>query len=419
MVPNFTGEKMAMSTKNQKQIDSTISSLEEREKVFLSIILMNRNRIPLIKFKRIFLDKFTFWGLQRTEKKLIGKGLIIKSDGKKEHEEPGYEVPRELVEFIIESLTSLPYQSKEIKHLLPKILAPCMEYSILWYLWRIDSELGLDLLDSETKKKTFRLAQKKVEELLGMGKKDSLFLISIIKEFPTIKSVSKGKYKNWSDILNSPSLLIKDVFKLAYDQLREENELGREDVGKDNMEFLFDELVSIEPGVWHSLNTFVSNAQNTLFSCNQPFRWIHFNTETTWNLLNHNLRILGIVDTSEDDQGQRFLRITNLGTFCLERINEEELESEMESRKGKIMVHPNFEVTLVAHETQPRVLLELAMFSTPTKLDTMSLFRITKETVREGNKLGLSSSEIISFLKENCKGEIPQNVEYSIDDWGR
>ncbi len=408
---------MAISSRNQKQIDSVISHLEDREKAFLSIILMNGNRIPSIKFKRVFLDKYTFWGLQRTEKKLIGKGLIIKNDGKKEHEEPGYEVPGEIADVIIESLSSLPYQSKEIEHLSPNILAPCMEYSILWYLWRIDSELKLGLLGSKRGRKISRIQHKKVEEILEMGKKDSQFLISIIKEFPTIKSVSRGKYKNWSDILDSPSLLIKNIFKLAYDQLREENELGREDLGKDNVEFFFDELLTVEPGVWHPLDTFVSNAQNTLFSCNQPFRWIHFNSESSWNIMNHDLRILGIVETTVDDNGQRFLRITNLGTYCLERINEEELESEMESREGKVMVHPNFEVTLVAHEIQPRILLELAMFSTPTKLDTMSVFGITKETVREGIKLGLSPSEMISFLKENCKGEIPQNVEYSIDDW--
>jgi hypothetical protein len=418
MGPNSLGKKMAISTKKQKQIDSVTSNLEDREKAFLSIILMNGNRIPSIKFKRIFLDKFTFWGLQRTEKKLIGKGLIIKNKGKKEYEEPGYEVPGELTEVIIESLTSLPYQSKEIEHLSPNILAPCMEYSILWYLWRIDSELELGLLGSKRERKVSRIQHKKVEEILGMGRKDSQFLISIMREFPTIKSVSQEKYKNWSDILDSASLLIKDVFKMAFDQLREENELGREDVGKDNVEFLFDELIAVEPGVWHSLDAFVSNAQNTLFSCNQPFRWIHFNSENVWNILNHDLRILGTVETTVDDHGQGFLRITNLGTFCLEIIDEEELESKLESREGKFMVHPNFEVTLVANEVQPRVLLELAMFSTPIKLDTMSVFRITKETVREGIKLGVSPDEMISFLKENCKGEIPQNVEYSIDDWG-
>jgi hypothetical protein len=419
MVPNSMGKKMAMSSRNRKQIDSVISNLEDREKAFLSIILMNGNRIPSIKFKRVFLDKYSFWGLQRTEKKLIGKGLIMKNDGKKEHEEPGYEVPGEFAEIITESFSSLPSKSREIEDLIPSIIAPCMEYSILWYLWRLDTEFGLSLLGSKKKKRTSRIAQKKVEELLGMGKKESQFLIWIAKEFPTIKSVSKGKYINWNYILNSPSQLIKDLFKLTYDQLREENELGTEDVGKDNMEFFFDELMAVEPGVWHPVDTFVAQAQNTLFLSNQPFRWIHFDSENVWDIMNLNLRILGIVETTMDEKNQRFFRITNLGSFCLKRIEEEELESETEARKGKLMVHSNFEVTLVASEIQPRVLLELVMFSTPTKLDTMSLFRITKETVRVGIDLGLTPSEMISFLKDNCKGEIPQNVEYSIEDWGR
>jgi hypothetical protein len=418
MVPNSIGKIMTMTNRNQKHIHSVISNLEEREKAFLSIILMNGNRIPSIRFKRIFLDKYTFWGLQRTEKKLIGKGLIIKNDGRKKYEEPEYEVPEEFAKNIIESLSSLPYQPEDTDHLSPILQTPCMEYSILWYLWRIDTEFGSGLLGLKKKKRTFRIAPKKMEELFGMGKKDSQFLIWIVKEFPTIKSVSKGKYKNWSSVLNSPSQLIKDLFKLTYDQLREENELGREDVGKDNMEFFFDELMAVEPGVWHSLDTFVAKAKNTLFLSNQPFRWIHFDTERIWNIMNIYLRILGILETTMNDRNHRFFRITSLGSFCLERIYPEELESEMESHQGRLMVHPNFEVTLVAHEIQPRSLLELAMFSGPTKLDTMSVFKITKETVREGIKLGLSPSEMISFLKENCKGEVPQNVEYSIEDWG-
>ena len=66
----------------------------------------------------------------------------------------------------------------------------------------------------------------------------------------------------------------------------------------------------------------------------------------------------------------------------------------------------------------PSVLLNVAMFTEPVNLDTATVLRITKGSVVEGMNLGLETGEMIALLKNNSRGEIPQNVEYSITDWG-
>ncbi|UCE37248.1 MAG: hypothetical protein JSW00_17515 [Thermoplasmata archaeon] len=393
-----------------------ISKASNLEKVFLSFILMNKGKIPAIKFKRIYLDRYSLWELQETEKKLVEKGLVVKS-GEKTSKGLSYEVPRELIEVLSESFLSSPSDFDHIMQLEPSQVAPCGEYSILWYLWQMDSEYGFHLFRKKGEVGTQRISQKKIEELLATKSEETRFFISVYKALPALKSLSKRKYKKWSNVLISPHRFVKDIFKFTYDFLREGNELGREDVGKDNIEFFFDELSALDTGRWYSLDFFVSNARATLFLSNQPFRWIHFDEKNVWKILNQKLKVVGIVETFMENGDKKFFRLTKLGMYCLGEISESDLLEDMTSHMGKFMVHPNFEVTVVSNELDPRVLLELAMFSRPEKLDTMSVFRITKDTVGKGKRLGLTPSEMTAFLKERCKGGIPQNVEYSILDW--
>jgi hypothetical protein len=184
------------------------------------------------------------------------------------------------------------------------------------------------------------------------------------------------------------------------------------------MDFLLDEIAALSTGTWYPLSTFVSASKSTLFSANQPFRWIHFDEDSVWRIIHQDLEELGMVLTAKDNYGTRFFSPTPLGAFCLEGISEGEFVEAMNLRDKKFMVHPNFEVTMISKELNPRVLLELSMFATPIKLDTMSVFKISRESVSEGVGRGITREEMLEFISQHSKGEIPQNVEYSILDWG-
>jgi hypothetical protein len=205
---------------------------------------------------------------------------------------------------------------------------------------------------------------------------------------------------------------------MVYYDLRDSTKLGREDVGLDNVDFLIDELSSLPVGDWFSLDVFVDNTKNTLFSANQPNRWIHFNEAVIWNILNNEFKLVEVVKTAEDNRKKRYFSPTILGGFCFDVISEDEFRRLLSLRKGKLLVHPNFEVTLVSKELNPKVILELLMFSSIVKVDTMSVFKISRESIDVGKKRGISTSRMVEFLRENSKEGLPQNVEYSILDWG-
>ncbi|UCG70937.1 MAG: hypothetical protein JSV09_08050 [Thermoplasmata archaeon] len=408
---------MVRITKSQKRRESIISSLKDEEKAFISIILMNNGKIPGPRLKRIYLERYTFWEMQNTEKKLSEKGLLLKNGGNEGKDALQYTVPGEFVSTLSKAFVSKPQWFSPKEYLQPVSIPPCGEYSILWYLMQLDTIIGYGLFSPKTEETIRGAFEKKVEESLVMDRGRVRFLITILKGLSTNTFFSENGYEKWSDLLNSPHEVIREIFNIMFDALREGGKLGRDDIGKDNMEFFFEELAALKTERWYSLSDFVKNAQSTLFSCQQPYRWIHFNEDEIWDIMNTKLSMLGIVEVAHNKDQTKFFRSTVLGSYLLNKTSEKKIIKMMSSRKGKIMVHPNFEVTLVSKEVNPKVLLELAMFSKPSQLDTMSVFKISKGSVNEGIRLGLTTKEMISFLRGNCKGIVPQNVEYSINDW--
>lgn len=409
---------MVRHSKIPKKKKKTHWQLNDMENEFLSIILMNENRMEGPKLKRIFLERYSLWDMQKTEKNLLEKGFLIKNCGAETGEALEYSVPTKYIDIFRKTYSSKEKITKS-KEKLESISMPCCgEYSILWYLWQLDSIIGFDLFSTK-KHRLKKMGLRKAEEQLSMDFKSIKFLQEMLINLSNGKYLAQNGYKKWADILDSPHKLMKEVFNISYGILREKGGLGKEDVGKDNMDFLLDELASLAKGKWYPLESFVTNAKNILFSCNQSYRWIHFDLEGVWNVMNDKLRLLGILDTSFNKNRKRYFMITTMGGYCLGSIPENRIMKILSAKRGRFMVHPNFEITVVSKELNPKILLELAMFSEPAKIDTMSVFKVTKETVKGGIHLGLTTEEMVSFLMENSKGKVPQNVEYSIRDWGK
>ncbi|UCE74936.1 MAG: helicase-associated domain-containing protein [Methanomassiliicoccales archaeon] len=408
---------MVRRNKSSKKLDGVVSTLEDKERAFLSIILMNKGRVTGPRFKRIYLEKYTLWEMQKTEKKLMDMGLLLKEEGLKSGEALEFTIPRKYISILSKSFSSKAPINPRKEQMDPISMAPCGEYSILWYLWQMDVNWDYRKLYPKQDQGVRSASKKRVEELLMMEDDGIRFIKDTLEVLSSNIHIKGEGYKKWKDVLAHPHRMAKEIFKFTFDDLREEGGLGMGEVGKDNIDFFFEELAALKIEKWYSLESFVTNAKRTLFTAGQPFRWIHFDAEGLWRIINSKLKLLGIVEIAENQDKEKFLALTKLGNYCLGGLSEKKFIKMMSLRRGKFMVHPNFEVTVVSKEINPKVLLKLAMFSEPTKLDTVSVFRITRESVKGGICLGLIADEMLSFLEENCKGTVPQNVDYSIKDW--
>lgn len=89
----------------------------------------------------------------------------------------------------------------------------------------------------------------------------------------------------------------------------------------------------------------------------------------------------------------------------------------VESLRPCLFVQPTFEV-MVPKMFDLRVRFELERFSTLVAVDQMLMYWIDRESVYRGLEEGMNTETICSFLDRYAKTPIPQNVRYSIEDWG-
>jgi hypothetical protein len=401
-------------TKNQ--YSRKINNLDEQERALLSIILMNNGKIKGTRLKRIFLEKYSLWDLQNTQNKLKKKGLLDKNVGELGAESSVYIIPQKFHSILGAALSSQTDYPTNFMQNDGMPTSCCQELSILWYLMEVDSVLGYGLIGSNTQKMK-RLVSKRVEDFLGITEVDSRFIIHLIKDLSNNEFFLKNRINKWADILDSPYIIVKKIYRLIYYDISENSNIGRGDVGKDNVDFLIDEIAALNTENWYLLESFVSNAKTTLYSANQPDRWIHFSEENIWKILNNEFRLIEVVHTFEGPSNKKYFKPSVLGDYCFDGMSHEEFRKAMDLRRGQFLVHPNFEVTLISKEVNPEVIWELTMFSSSMKVDTVSVFKISRESVELGIKRGLSTQRMIGFLEENSKGKVPQNVEYSISDW--
>lgn len=84
--------------------------------------------------------------------------------------------------------------------------------------------------------------------------------------------------------------------------------------------------------------------------------------------------------------------------------------------QDKFVIEPNFEV-IVEPFTQPSILFRLALISEPATIQTISIFRINRQSIYRSFAYGVKKDEILPFLREYSKHEIPKNVEEGIQDF--
>lgn len=72
---------------------------------------------------------------------------------------------------------------------------------------------------------------------------------------------------------------------------------------------------------------------------------------------------------------------------------------------------------IASRTVEPRVLASLDVVAALEKADKMLIYRLSPRRVGEASKCGISGEEILEFLESHTKGELPQNVEFSIREW--
>lgn len=82
-----------------------------------------------------------------------------------------------------------------------------------------------------------------------------------------------------------------------------------------------------------------------------------------------------------------------------------------------ILVQPNFEIMLLSPQVD--ILWALLKFANQKKLDLVSIYTLDRTSVLRGMETGFTTTAIVEWLAKRNPQPLPQNVEVSVQDWGK
>ncbi len=77
--------------------------------------------------------------------------------------------------------------------------------------------------------------------------------------------------------------------------------------------------------------------------------------------------------------------------------------------EDKFIVEPNYEI-IVEPYLKPETLFKLALMTEPVTIQTISIFKITKESIYRSFAYGITKDDILNFLGKHSKHEVPDNI---------
>ncbi len=144
------------------------------------------------------------------------------------------------------------------------------------------------------------------------------------------------------------------------------------------------------------------------------------------------LYLLGVVEVGFAGQEPAAVRLTDQGRRLLS--GEPEAEDVPGSNGGMggngkgepgngaparpLVVNPDFEILLLPEGDVNEVAHALDGFARRVRSDEVTRYRLEREEVERAVVRGMSAEEILAFLESRSRSPVPQNVAYSIREWG-
>jgi len=172
---------------------------------------------------------------------------------------------------------------------------------------------------------------------------------------------------------------------------------------------VLEELRKLRPNVWYKCSLFERRVKSAIFRKKSISEWLCFKKSAISKVLTH-LLLLGLADSAY------------AGTESYFRLkpaffkDAEEAEKAETAGERTLIVQPNFEVVAFP-ETSHEVLFRLSKFSVLLRAEITKVFKITREKVLCAIEGGMQADEILRFLREHARNEVPQNVIFTLKSW--
>ncbi len=137
------------------------------------------------------------------------------------------------------------------------------------------------------------------------------------------------------------------------------------------------------------------------------------------------LYLLGVVDIGFQRGEPVALRVTDLGHRLLAGgapdravANGDGVEAATADLHRPLVVNPDFEVLLLPEGDVNEVAHALDRFAVRVRSDEVTRYRLQRDAVERAVVQGMAPADMLTFLEERSRNPLPQNVVYSLREWG-
>ena len=288
----------------------------------------------------------------------------------------------------------------------------------------------------------FKTTEKKIQQELipnpgrELSREEVLtFIYSCCKELGLIESTgertfaltAQGRAWEQNDLEKKLALLLERAV--------EEKGLGGDAFHQLRMRRIYLRLLKrLDPKVWYDLMYLPFLARNTYLASLEPSSaeeyygaralWTHAQPiddtqRLAWNLarwVRQRLHILGLVDLGYDSAGRPVaVRLTSVGARVMLKDRVHWLP---EGAGGNLIVTPDFEVVLFRTGDDASLTHELDRFTDRSATGETLHFRISEKSIQRALSEGVFLSRILDTLVHHSRVPVPQNVVFSVRDWG-
>jgi len=144
--------------------------------------------------------------------------------------------------------------------------------------------------------------------------------------------------------------------------------------------------------------------------------WAHREAWAVRCVLEETFAWLGLVELGGEgaSSGPEVFRLTAAGAQVLGVAQGTIAEPSLEP----LIIQANFEI-LAPRQTDLGVLLTIERMTTLRRRDQMSIYALTRDGIAGELARGTSMDEIIALLERACQHLLPQNVRYTLEEWGK
>jgi hypothetical protein len=401
-------DQLSESILNPIKLEKALKSLMQPDRTLLGIALMCDGHLDFARLSEITKENDLRYNISFYISHLESRGLFFVKYGKNAN----ITVPEELIsplkKLLLIKATVIPFDEDKLSI---KNASPIIDDIFRICIYSMNKG-GIRLTQNG---ELFKKARQELLDMLGNGDEDKLdYAIDIMTASNIL--TSNEKMLNTVDenaqifFSNSKERLTMDMIVAIIKMYRLKKSLGSNFLNILGRNYDED---------WIDLEDFIVTQKNAFFEKNNIEGWLEFDDNQLKQLIN-GLYFLGILDLKYI----KFSHYTQINAFKVAQFGKRVIEvSDLGNKTAEhsdktFILSPNFEINVFSKEADYYTMYRLGKIAKMLRFDTACTFKLEKEFIMRELTNGTKLEDIISFLTQHSKKELPQNVHYSILDWG-